>query len=44
MEDPTENKKLHKYHIIQNLENIVCKNLVSNKIGGKYKYEAMMDC
>jgi hypothetical protein len=36
MEDPTHNNTLHEYHIIANLENIVCKNSMSNKIVRKY--------
>jgi hypothetical protein len=36
MEDPIQNNTLHGYHIIANLENIVYKNSMSNKIVRKY--------
>jgi hypothetical protein len=33
MEDPTQNNTLHEYYILAKLKNIMCKNLVSNRIG-----------
>jgi hypothetical protein len=43
MEDSTQNNTLLEYCIIENVENIMCKNLVCNRIGKNNSYEAMMD-